>query len=563
MLNSENETIIIYEPEISYSSSYKSSIGNSFEIKNRKGYHHKSIFTPLWKTKFSKTKNLHSKTRSCYSVEKLPDLIIQKFNDTNKKFENLRSKSFNDEEEKESDSSFEKELNHDLTIKYDELIEKLKRSPPQIKNAKHNNEIISLNNKKYFKKQLTFDKENNNIKVQKEFSNPNKIKSLRRKSLHYQEILNNDEKLKSFTNTEIINDFYEYTKRCMEMILELDKSKQEKIKDKVNFNFPKEESFKKIVLFDLDETLTHCIGEIKGDNNKKYKHIVNVTLPSKKKTKIGINIRPHWKETMELIKEHYHIIIYTASHQSYADAVLNYMDPKKIYTKYRLYRNNCVHANVGGRKFYIKDLDIFDKYYDLKNIVIIDNSVLSFAYHLNNGIPIVPYYDLEEDQELNILGYYLLSIYHYDDLREANKIHIRIDYYLEEAKKSMEEEEEDEEDEVIHEDDEENVIQTPIKNKNIILVNEKNDEDKSNNNISESLTNQNIISCKENDNNKRNNIKRSFTINTNIIKKELGALSPQTKIPKRKKTNNEGLNIFDVWKGIRKEMNEKNSRFHQ
>ena len=349
----------------------------------------------------------------------------------------------------------------------------------------------------------------------------------------------------------------------MEMILELDKSKQEKIKEKVNFNFPKEESFKKIALFDLDETLTHCVGEIKNDNTKKYKHIVNVTLPSKKKTKIGINIRPHWKETMELIKEHYHIIIYTASHQSYADAVLNYMDPKKIYTKYRLYRNNCVLANVSGRKFYIKDLDIFDKYYDLKNILIIDNSVLSFAYHLNNGIPIVPYYDLEEDKELSILGYYLLSIYHYDDLREANKIHIRIDYYLEEAKKSMEEEEEeDEEDNIIHEDDEENVIQTPIKDKKIILVNQKNDEEKSDT-ISRSLSNQNIISCKDNNNNRRKNINRSFTINININKTKLDVLSPHSKNPKRKKTNNEGLNIFDVWKGIRKEMNEKNSLFYQ
>ncbi len=560
MSNSENETNIIYEPEISYSSSYTSSIGNSFEIKNRKG-NHKSIFTPLWKTKFS-TKNLHSKTRSCYSVEKLSELIIQKFKQINTKFENLRSKSLNDEEENINNSSFEKNINHDLTIKYDELIEKLKRSPPQIKNAKSNNENFSKKNK-IFKKQLTLEKENQNINVRKEFSNPNKIKSLRRKSLQYQELLNNDEKLKSFTNTEIINDFYEYTKRCMEMILELDKSKQEKIKDKVNFNFPKEETFKKIVLFDLDETLTHCIGEIKGDNKKKYKHIVNVTLPSKKKTKIGINIRPHWKETMELIKEHYHIIIYTASHQSYADAVLNYMDPQKIYTKYRLYRNNCVHANVGGRKFYIKDLDIFDKYYDLKNIVIIDNSVLSFAYHLNNGIPIVPYYDLEEDKELSILGYYLLSIYHYDDLREANKVHIRIDYYLEEAKKSMEEEEEeDEEDNIIHEDDEENVIQTPIKDKKIILVNQKNDEEKSDT-ISRSLSNQNIISCKDNNNNRRKNINRSFTINININKTKLDVLSPHSKNPKRKKTNNEGLNIFDVWKGIRKEMNEKNSLFYQ
>ena len=33
-------------------------------------------------------------------------------------------------------------------------------------------------------------------------------------------------------------------------------------------------------------------------------------------------------------------------------------------------------------------------------MIIIDNSILSFAYHLNNGIPIVPYYDKDEDKSL-------------------------------------------------------------------------------------------------------------------------------------------------------------------
>ena len=77
------------------------------------------------------------------------------------------------------------------------------------------------------------------------------------------------------------------------------------------------------------------------------------------------------------------------------------------------------------------------------------------------------------------------------------------------------------------------------------------------------MSNQNIISCKDNNNNRRKNINRSFTINININKTKLDVLSPHSKNPKRKKTNNEGLNIFDVWKGIRKEMNEKNSLFYQ
>ncbi len=39
---------------------------------------------------------------------------------------------------------------------------------------------------------------------------------------------------------------------------------------------------KKIVLFDLDETLLHCTGEINGNNHKKYQNIVEVILASKK-----------------------------------------------------------------------------------------------------------------------------------------------------------------------------------------------------------------------------------------------------------------------------------------
>ena len=35
---------------------------------------------------------------------------------------------------------------------------------------------------------------------------------------------------------------------------------------------------------------------------------------------MGINLRPYWKQTINLIKKNYHIVIYTASHQAYADA---------------------------------------------------------------------------------------------------------------------------------------------------------------------------------------------------------------------------------------------------
>ena len=245
-----------------------------------------------------------------------------------------------------------------------------------------------------------------------------------------------------FTNTEFIgSDFCEYTLGCMELILNKNKSQRQQ-KPKVNFNFPKSPKNKikkKIALFDLDETLVHCTGETTL-NNEKYQHEINITLPGNKEVKVGINIRPLWKKTLKIVRKYYYIVIFTASHQAYADAVLNFMDPQNKYFKYRLYRNNCSLVDVDGAKFYVKDLDIFDEHYDLKDIVIIDNSVLSFIYHLENGIPIVPYYNEDQYGSLYIVGQYLEHIFKEDDLRIGNKKYINLESFLNEVKMKNKEE---------------------------------------------------------------------------------------------------------------------------
>ena len=63
-------------------------------------------------------------------------------------------------------------------------------------------------------------------------------------------------------------------------------------------------------------------------------------------------------------------------------------------------------------------------------MVLIDNSVLSFAYHLNNGIPIVPYIEQKEDSQLIMLAYYLLSIASCDDLTQEIKKVLNLEHLL-------------------------------------------------------------------------------------------------------------------------------------
>ena len=268
---------------------------------------------------------------------------------------------------------------------------------------------------------------NNIIKVQS-------CSDVRRNSAgdHYRD---KKEKITAYTNKQTIDNINEYTRTCLEIIpdiLELGE-KMPRCKTKINFNFPKD---KKIALFDLDETIVHCIGEINMNNieslSRQSDAKIKVHLPGgKKEVTIGINIRPHWEEALNKIKNKYHIVAFTASHESYADSVLNYLDPNKKYFEYRLYRAHCVLCSINDAKFYVKDLKILEDNYNLKDVVIIDNSVLSFAYHLDNGIPISPYYDSKIDTELLDIADFLVKYEDENDIRDQLKEVYKLNQYLE------------------------------------------------------------------------------------------------------------------------------------
>ena len=297
-----------------------------------------------------------------------------------------------------------------------------------------------------------------------------------------------EETIINYTNQELVDDENEYMVECLKVLSKLKMEEQPRCKQKVNFNFSEEEKNKKIALFDLDETLVHCTKEKRGFNGD----TVQIRLPTNKVVEVGLNIRSHWKEALDLIKNHYNIVVYTASHQSYADAVLNYLDKENKYFQHRLYRNHCVQCEVDGIKFYVKDLDTLNKFYNLKDVVLIDNSVLSFAYHLNNGIPIVPFTEQKDDTQLLMLAYYLVSIAPFDDLTQENKKHINIGHYLSMAKKlAEEEEEEDNKTKVNNKEENDDKKKEFNKEKNKVNNEEKSEENNDNNisNISNKLLN--------------------------------------------------------------------------
>jgi len=412
-----------------------------------------------------KKEKLFSNTKNIYNEEKFEDKPTKLIHSLSKKIplhNNNKLEKKSKYKKSKSRESFKSCKNLNKNIK--QMIENDKNG--KFKTENYNNMFLatkSLNNtpKSKYNDKTSYNSNRNLTKIT---INPVAGEN---KDIHL--VLDGkQETIINYTNQEMIDDENEYMVECLKVLLKLNMEEQPRCKQKVNFNFPKDGKNKKIALFDLDETLVHCTKDGKGINGD----VVNIKLPTNKTVPVGLNIRSNWKEALDLIKDHYHIVVYTASHQSYADAVLNYLDKENKYFQYRLYRNHCVQCNVDGIKFYVKDLDTLNEYYNLKDIVLIDNSVLSFAYHLNNGIPIVPFIEQQNDTQLLMLAYYLVSIANFDDLTQENKKHINIEHFLLRAKKLSEEESEEEDDKEV-----DNITESNNNNQ------EKLDENKYENNI--------------------------------------------------------------------------------
>ncbi len=200
---------------------------------------------------------------------------------------------------------------------------------------------------------------------------------------------------------------------------------------------------RKILLIDLDETLIHADfnGEFANDKIIKYDTIITFRenekdfaenngeyiekrriklekLEEEKEYKVGIFLRKGAKQFLAEVSKYFEVGIFTASVKEYADAAIDYLDPNKNMIKFRLYRNNCINVND---KIYVKDLRII-KGISLNDIILIDNSMYSFAAQLTNGILINSFYNDKNDIELyNVLGYLLNFVLKINDVRLINE----------------------------------------------------------------------------------------------------------------------------------------------
>mmetsp|Transcript_35978 Transcript_35978/g.41541 ORF Transcript_35978/g.41541 Transcript_35978/m.41541 type:complete len:173 (+) Transcript_35978:545-1063(+) len=125
--------------------------------------------------------------------------------------------------------------------------------------------------------------------------------------------------------------------KSLKFLKEIKRPSMKELQSKMVFLPPRLPHQKKTLIFDLDETLIHSYNYV--DENDMSKH---TTSYAEKKCMYGLtfSLRPYALECLRAANENFQVIIFTASVKCYADAILDYIDPRKELIQYRLYRDS-------------------------------------------------------------------------------------------------------------------------------------------------------------------------------------------------------------------------------
>jgi len=138
------------------------------------------------------------------------------------------------------------------------------------------------------------------------------------------------------------------------------------------------------LVLDLDETLVHCTT-----NPIEEPDLVFPVDFNGERFQVYVSKRPHLEDFLARVSQMFEVVVFTASQQIYADALLDLIDKEKKWIRHRLFRESCLY--IEGN--YLKELSVLGR--DLAKTIIVDNSPQAFGFQLSNGIPIVSWYKIQ------------------------------------------------------------------------------------------------------------------------------------------------------------------------
>lgn len=143
------------------------------------------------------------------------------------------------------------------------------------------------------------------------------------------------------------------------------------------------------LVLDLDETLVHSSFTPIPDPD------FEIPLEMQGETHmVYVKKRPGVDEFLQKVCQWYEVIVFTASLALYANPVMDLLDPQRLVHG-RLYREHCVFT----AGCYVKDISKLGR--DIRRIIIVDNSPLSYALQPENAVPITSFISDDADRELD------------------------------------------------------------------------------------------------------------------------------------------------------------------
>ena len=182
---------------------------------------------------------------------------------------------------------------------------------------------------------------------------------------------------------------------------------------------------KKLLIFDLDETLIHG----------KYSHEPSLSyLPDLILDQGDIHVweRPHARDLIQSLQSEFDYAVWSSASDDYADALAQHMFggiPLKFVwgrsrcTQQRDCSGNNLYSFGGGDSYWVKDLKKVRNLLGLPldHILIVDDSPEKAERNYGNWVPIRPFYGSTDDNELIFLKHYLPELALKDNVRKVEK----------------------------------------------------------------------------------------------------------------------------------------------
>jgi Dullard-like phosphatase family protein len=166
------------------------------------------------------------------------------------------------------------------------------------------------------------------------------------------------------------------------------------------------------LVLDLDNTLIYASTK----ELQYFDHLISVNYKNKNQ-KVWILERPGLSEFLDLMSQHFELVLFTAGIRQYGIKVMKKIDPK-MKISYFLDRRFCTFLgrNSKNQELYTKNISILGR--DESKTILVDDRDYSFVFNLECRI-LIPSFDGDlKDDELQKLGDFLINCSQLTDMRE-------------------------------------------------------------------------------------------------------------------------------------------------